>query len=99
MSPSYENSLRVLNICFTVLFSLECFIKMFAYGVLVTFWKCFYCYNKFTKQEYNISPGICHTYILLFGFLVYEFSIVDKYRSFYIYTVYHVRTWSDKSLN
>nr|CAB3227400.1 voltage-dependent N-type calcium channel subunit alpha-1B-like [Phallusia mammillata] len=34
MNKSYEDALHVLNIVFTALFSLECFIKMFAYGPL-----------------------------------------------------------------
>uniref|UniRef100_F6Q8W5 Voltage-dependent calcium channel type A subunit alpha-1 n=1 Tax=Ciona intestinalis TaxID=7719 RepID=F6Q8W5_CIOIN len=34
MGETYEDGLHVLNIIFTTLFSLECFIKMFAYGPL-----------------------------------------------------------------
>uniref|UniRef100_G1RRP1 Voltage-dependent P/Q-type calcium channel subunit alpha n=1 Tax=Nomascus leucogenys TaxID=61853 RepID=G1RRP1_NOMLE len=37
-SVAYENALRVFNIVFTSLFSLECVLKVMAFGILVTLW-------------------------------------------------------------
>lgn len=33
---AYENALRVFNIVFTSLFSLECLLKVMAFGILVS---------------------------------------------------------------
>jgi len=37
MPEQYESALRILNIVFTALFSIECFLKMFAFDPWVVY--------------------------------------------------------------